>query len=69
MPLPSPGKNENERKFIDRCMGNGVMVSEYPDGKQRFAVCNSQWKRKSKNSKSDKLLEKEKDNVSVHPTA
>lgn len=45
MPLPKPKKNEESEKFHARCMGDAVMVSEYPDAKQRNAVCFSQWKR------------------------
>lgn len=50
MPLPNPGKNEEKKKFIARCSGSKVMNTEYPDTKQRVAVCYSQW-RKSKKSK------------------
>jgi signal peptide peptidase SppA len=47
MPLPRPNKGEPEKKFIGRCMANPTMKREYPDQKQRTAVCYSQW-RKSK---------------------
>ena len=33
---------------MDRCMGDGVMNTEYPDGKQRYAVCMSQWEKDKK---------------------
>lgn len=50
MPLPTPGKNESQDKFMERCMG--VMHSENehkPDNekrpqKQMVAICMSQWK-------------------------
>jgi hypothetical protein len=48
MPIPKPGKGEQQSAFISRCMGNAVMVKEYPDGKQRAAVCHSQWRKKMK---------------------
>ena len=48
MPLPSPRKDEDHSKFKTRCMGDGVMKKEYPDRKQRNAVCESQWKKKEK---------------------
>lgn len=44
MPMPSPQRNEKRDKFLDRCMGDGVMVSEYPDEEQRYAICNKQWR-------------------------
>jgi hypothetical protein len=39
MPIPQPEKNENDKKFIARCMSNETMVKEYPDNKQRAAIC------------------------------
>jgi len=39
MPMPKPKKNEDEKKFLDRCMGDPMMVEDYGDEKQRFAVC------------------------------
>ena len=50
MPLPKPVKNETEDAFINRCMSNDTMNSEYPDNKQRVAVCNSLWSRKNMNT-------------------
>jgi hypothetical protein len=48
MPIPVPNKDESKDKFITRCMGNDVMNSEFPDEKQRFAVCQSKWSSKNK---------------------
>lgn len=45
MPLPSPGPGEGRKGWLDRCMGEPVMNEEYPDNKQRYAVCNSLWDR------------------------
>jgi hypothetical protein len=36
-----PRSDESEDDFIGRCMGDSKMVSEYPDEKQRLAVCYS----------------------------
>ena len=36
-----PRSNESEDDFIGRCMGDSKMISEYPDEKQRLAVCYS----------------------------
>jgi len=45
MPLPKPKDDETKQEFLDRCMGDDVMVTEYPDEKQRYAVCQSQWEK------------------------
>lgn len=47
MPLPKPRPTENTNQFINRCMVNDTMVSEYSDRRQRYAVCNSLSKDKS----------------------
>lgn len=39
MPIPSRKKNEDTSKFAGRCMSDPKMVAEYPDEKQRYAVC------------------------------
>ena len=41
MPLPKPN-NEKESDFIPRCMEEAK--AEFPDQKQRLAVCIRQWK-------------------------
>jgi len=49
MPIPSPKKDEKHDVFISRCMGDNVMVKEYGDTKQRYAVCESSWGKIHKN--------------------
>lgn len=44
MPIPKPKDGESKDDFISRCMGNDTMVEEYPDQKQRAAICFSAWK-------------------------
>jgi len=44
-PIPTPRKDEEKKSFISRCMSNKTMKSEYPDQKQRAAVCYSQFKK------------------------
>ena len=39
MPLPNRNKDEDKTKFVARCMSNETMRSEYPDHKQRIAIC------------------------------
>ena len=54
MPLPKPHKEEEKDDFIDRCMGDEVMVEEYPDESQRRAICETQWD-ESKEHKADMI--------------
>lgn len=43
MPQPKPKSDETHDAWIERCMGNDVMVEEYPDEDQRHAVCQTIW--------------------------
>lgn len=52
MPIPTPNKGEEKKKFIARCCGNSVMNKEYTDVKQRVAICYSQWKKAHPESKA-----------------
>lgn len=44
MPIPKPNKDEDRQKFVSRCIGDNTMKKEYPDSKQRVAVCLGQTK-------------------------
>ncbi|HEX7090634.1 MAG TPA: HK97 family phage prohead protease [Longimicrobiales bacterium] len=44
MPLPRPERGESRRQFIGRCMSLPHMRNEFPDRRQRAAVCFSQWR-------------------------
>ena len=46
MPIPSPHKDEEKKKFLERCMSDEIMLKDFPDDDQRFAVCNTQWDEK-----------------------
>lgn len=46
MPLPKPTKGESEKDFVARCAGNKTMNSEFPDSKQRVAVCHELFRKK-----------------------
>lgn len=50
MPIPSPSKKETREKFVARCMSSDVMKKEFPENKQRLAVCFNRWKTKNKKS-------------------
>jgi hypothetical protein len=39
MPIPNPGEKESKDEFLSRCMSDPKMGEEYPDNKQRYAVC------------------------------
>ena len=51
MPLPAPQKNEEQDKFISRCMGNPTMNKDFKENAQRAAVCYSQYMKRKSNSK------------------
>jgi hypothetical protein len=43
MPLPAPKKGEDKPTFLSRCMGDSIMLSDFPKQDQRYAVCVSLW--------------------------
>jgi hypothetical protein len=47
MPIPTPNPGESFDKFIERCMSDDNMVSEYPQD-QRFAICSMKFSNKDK---------------------
>jgi hypothetical protein len=57
MPIPKPKQNEDSQKFVSRCMGNETMKKEYPDQKQRVAICLGQTRKKSKGGLFASVLE------------
>ena len=52
MPIPKPRKGETQKAFISRCMGSSGMNNEFPDQKQRAAVCHTSW-RQAKGNEDD----------------
>jgi len=44
MPIPNKRKDQDPKKFLSTCMGNPTMKKEYPDQKQRVAICIQQSK-------------------------
>ena len=57
MPIPKRKQNEDKNVFVSRCMGNETMKKDYPDEKQRVAICLGQTRQKSKSSLLDSVLE------------
>jgi len=43
MPIPQPKPKEDASAFMQRCMSDKVMQKEYPNTKQRAAICAVQW--------------------------
>lgn len=50
MPIPKKRKDESDKEFVSRCMGDSTMNKEFPDQKQRAAVCYSKLKTSKKKS-------------------
>lgn len=44
MPIPQPKQKEHEKEFVQRCMSDEKMKTEYPDIDQRYQVCRTQIK-------------------------
>lgn len=52
MPLPSPKKKEEKQDFVKRCaVDDENMKKEFPNEKQRWAVCYSLWNKKNEDFK------------------
>ena len=49
MPLPSPQNKQSRKDFVTQCMASDVMAKEFPESKQRYAVCLSQWENSKAN--------------------
>jgi len=45
MPLIERKPTEQRTQFIQRCMSDNKMIAEFPDNRQRYAVCISQAKK------------------------
>jgi len=41
--MPEPLPTESRTHFLERCMMDDEAVKDFPDDKQRYAFCNSQW--------------------------
>jgi hypothetical protein len=48
MPILKPGKKEEQRQFMSRCLSDKVMKKEFKDIKQRIAVCMTSFRDKDK---------------------
>ena len=58
MPIPSRKPGEKADKYVSRCMSSEIMKKDYPDTKQRVAICLGQTrKEKSKSGIFNQALE------------
>jgi len=48
MPLVKPKNKEKKSEFVSRCIGDTQSNKDFPDQKQRIAVCYSQWDKAKK---------------------
>lgn len=48
MPMPKPQESEKMEDFVKRFMADPVMVEDYPDEKQRYAIALEQWDKKER---------------------
>lgn len=60
MPLPSKKPGESKDEFISRCVSDSKMTSEFPDSKQRAAVCYYQYKNNFKETLFDNIYKRNK---------
>ena len=61
MPIPKPNIYEGRQDFINRCMGDDTMASEYTDSEQRLAVCTSEYDSNKEDSIDNQKEEIRKD--------
>ncbi len=59
MPIPKPRKGESRKDFFDRCMGDSVMVKDFPEAEQRGGVCSTAFEKK--NNKKEAVIITEED--------
>lgn len=52
MPLPNKKNDESGDEFLSRCMADSVTNREYPNPKQRYAVCQSLKERAEKRKRA-----------------
>ena len=54
MPIPKPTATETKSEFIQRCMTDDVMVSEYENTDQRLAGCSTSYEENLNEVSKDK---------------
>lgn len=56
MPLPTPNTDESRDDFIGRCMRNEMAMEDFPDQRQRLAVCFRQFRDARENAEAEGAL-------------
>lgn len=46
MPLPIPKPQESKAKFLQRCLSDETLKSEFPQRNQAVAICAAQYRKK-----------------------
>jgi len=46
MPIPKPDPHEKMTEFLERCISDKVMQTEFPNERQRIAICAKEWSKK-----------------------
>jgi hypothetical protein len=59
MPLVKPKNKEKKSDFVSRCIGDTTTNKDFPDQKQRIAVCYSQWEQSKKEASAHVEFENE----------
>jgi hypothetical protein len=59
MPLVKPKNKEKKSEFVSRCIGDTTINKDFPDQKQRIAVCYSQWEQAKKEASAHVEFENE----------
>jgi hypothetical protein len=57
MPIPPPQSGDDRISYMERCMEDATMQTEYPDRTQRFAVCLAQWQERRGKRERQALLQ------------
>ena len=55
MPLYYPVIAKSQSEHIHKCMSDSQMVKEFPDNRQRLAVCNSLWEKSNLSTELERL--------------
>lgn len=65
MPVPVPKSDQTQKEFIQQCMSDEIMVADYDDTKQRYAICKTSWDKSKDTSAKKDLYGDIRDRVTV----
>lgn len=61
--MPSPRSDESRKAFLQRCMRSSEARRDFPKSEQRYAFCNSQWRRFGKAEDSLEFTQQDMDDL------